>query len=302
VTPTDLALRRLAPLIGRKKLRRAELERQLLLLTELPGLRLRSTQARGQRKDGGVKLVLEGEHNLVGGGMGLDNRSPPAMQGVTYNYALALNAPFGWGEQFYLSAATGYDLAHLASGVSPLLMVGGGVSMPIGDDGLALNPEYTHSATRPRPAHGAPATLGMLDRVELRIIYPLLKTRTHVFVAQASGQFLSQRLCAFAFGTDLCRDLYYSGAIQTGPGGFSRRMARPAICCSTPMTLPFLPPPTRDRRVSPPPPAARTSMSRPWPMRSPPPISRFPPASAAARPAISHWPAPSVGAPTPASP
>jgi hypothetical protein len=47
VTPTDLALRRLAPLIGRKKLRRDELERQLLLLTELPGLRLRSTQARG---------------------------------------------------------------------------------------------------------------------------------------------------------------------------------------------------------------------------------------------------------------
>ncbi len=198
---------RTAGLVGVPGLTLAEIERRLLIAGDAPGLRLKSTLMRGQR-DGGTRLVLEGTHRLLSGSIGMDNRLDATLGRWQLNGNLALNSPFGFGEQFYGAFGSGSDLGQAFGADARLRLLGGGGVIPLGSDGWTINPEYTHSQTQPTPRPGAPATRGTFERLTLRSSYPLIRTRTQALNLDVSLEAIRQRTEALGFGVDLSRDRY----------------------------------------------------------------------------------------------
>ena len=58
-----------------------------------------------------------------------------------------------------------------------ICVYGAGAIVPIGLDGLTLNPEYTHSTTRTPLSLGVPASVGTFERFALRLRAPISLTR-----------------------------------------------------------------------------------------------------------------------------
>jgi hemolysin activation/secretion protein len=216
VAPSQQALvrSRVADLIGRKRMTQGEMERRLLLITELPGLKARSTLAPGKEGEGGTLIVLEATHDPVSGSVGGDNRSSQAMGGGSLSYSLSANSIWGMGEQFYVMASSGPELQRAFRNTSPLSMVGGGVSIPLGVNGFTLNVEGVHSLTRPTPAPFSPRSVGTMDRIEVRALYPLIKTQMQTLSVQGSYLWLQQGLEAVDFGQQLYMDRYSVARLQ----------------------------------------------------------------------------------------
>ena len=103
---------RLASLIGERHVTLSEIERRLILASDIPGLVLSSTIARGTAP-GGTLLVLEATQSAVAGTLGFDNRLPSSLGTWELNGALAVNSPLGYGEQIYGAASTGYNLGKV---------------------------------------------------------------------------------------------------------------------------------------------------------------------------------------------
>jgi hemolysin activation/secretion protein len=200
---------RLAGIVGELHVTLAEIERRLLLVSDLPGITLKSTLAQGT-KPGGTLLVVEASQQLVTGSLGIDDRLPNSLGTWALNANAEINDALGWGEQAYVS----YSTTPNDWGVPRLRVVGGGVVVPLGDDGLTLNPEYTESIARPIAAPGTPATVGDFRRFALRLSYPLIRTRYETLDLQATGEWDDETLDATGFGTRLYEDDY--GAARVG--------------------------------------------------------------------------------------
>lgn len=194
-------------LIGRHPIRLEEIERALLIAGDTPGLRLRSTFARGSA-NGGTRLVLEGEHRVVSGSTGGDDRLASSLGTWQLRGSVAANSVLGLGEQIYGTVGLSADLRAAAAGSAPLSIYGGGVVVPIGEDGLTLNSEYTHSTTRTMAAPGVPGSLGTFERVALRLRDPLIRTRAASLFMNASFEYVSQQIGAPAFNVLLNNDRY----------------------------------------------------------------------------------------------
>ena len=110
------------------------------------------------------------------GTLGFDNRLPSSLGTWELNGAVAVNSPLGYGEQIYGAASTGYDLGKVFNATTPMQLLGAGVVLPIGVDGLKINPEYTNSVTRPAPLRGRRPDVGYYQRFDLRASYPLILT------------------------------------------------------------------------------------------------------------------------------
>jgi hemolysin activation/secretion protein len=194
-------------LIGRRHIKRNEIERALLLAGDLPGLKLRSTLAPGASA-GGARLVLEGEHKVITGSIGGDDRLAQSLGTWQLRGSIASNSALGLGEQIYGSVGLSADLSAAANGSAPLSIYGGGAVIPIGVDGLTLNPEYTHSATRTASSPGVPASVGTFDRYALRLHDPVIRTRNASLSINASVEYIAQQIAAPAFNTLLSDDRY----------------------------------------------------------------------------------------------
>ena len=204
---------RVGPLVGRRRLQLSELERAVLLAGDISGLRLRSALARGQTP-GGTVLALEGEHQLVSVSVGADNLLPATLGGWEWNRRLAVTSALGFGEQAYVSLASGFAMADYGFPMAPLSTIGGGVALPIGGDGWTLNPEFTRSITRLAPEPGVAASIGYLDRATLRTSYPLVRSRDTTFTLTGALESIDQQLYAPLFGVDTSHDAY--GALRLG--------------------------------------------------------------------------------------
>jgi hemolysin activation/secretion protein len=205
---------RLSFLVGRRHLRLGVIERGLLIAGDIPGLKLRSTLMRGA-SDGGTRLVLEGEHDLVTGSLGTDDRLSRSLGTWQLRGSIAANSALGFGEQIYGTAGSGADLTAAFSGLSPLTVYGGGVVLPLGTDGLTLNPEYTHSRTQTPQAPGVPASIGIFDRFALRLRDPVIWTRSSSLNINVSIEYVMQQVQAPGFGVTLNNDRY--GVVRLGP-------------------------------------------------------------------------------------
>lgn len=169
-----------APLVDRKGVTMAQLERQLLLAGDVSGVALGSALAGGQRP-GGTVIALDPQFRKVTGFVGFDNFAPPELgsiapqdlNGVMFNSGVELNSLLGWGETIYgrLSASPKDALSS-----DPRYRVFAlGAVMPLGTSGLALNVEMTSSDTT--PDNQALATRSDFDRQSVRLIYPWIRSR-----------------------------------------------------------------------------------------------------------------------------
>lgn len=201
---------RMAAIVDKPYVTLPEIERRLLLASDLPGIQLRSTLAAGTTP-GGTLLIVEAAQNYVTGTVSVDNRLPQSLGMWTINNNLAVNDVLGLGEQFYGSYSASPDLAG-----ARLKIFGGGVVVPFGDDGLTLNPEYTESIAKPVPALGAPPTLGDFRRVAFRVNYPLIRTRAQTLTIQGSVEWDDETALPKGFATELYDDDYAAGRLQVG--------------------------------------------------------------------------------------
>jgi hemolysin activation/secretion protein len=170
---------RTASLVGRRHIKLAEIERRLLIAGDVPGLRLKSALARGETQ-GGALLVLEGTGQLATGSVTIDDHLPTSLGVWSYAADVALNSPFGLGEQFYASAITSAGL-ETPDFDSPLRVLGAGMVVPLGLDGWTLNPEYINSRSEPIVGVGGLANIGTFQRLALRTSYPLIRTRLRTY-------------------------------------------------------------------------------------------------------------------------
>lgn len=215
--------RALQPLVGRRHLRDAELERALTLAGRGPGLGLRSALGAGHEV-GGTVLVLQGIMAPLAASVSSDNRQSEAIGPWQFTAQVRANQPLGFGEQAYLYVSGGYPLGKAFHADAPRRVAGGGLIVPLMANGLSLNPEYTVSDTRPRSPIVELASRSQLKRWSLRLIYPAIVTRTQELtltgVVEASRQ--SDSLPFFQFTQDLDRlrvarfSADWSGAVADG--------------------------------------------------------------------------------------
>jgi hemolysin activation/secretion protein len=204
---------RMASLVGRRHIKLGEIERRLLVAGDVPGLRLKSTLARGETI-GGTLLVLEGTHQLVTGTASIDNRLPSSLGTWSYGTSIALNSAFGFGEQFYASAQSSADPARVFDSNSPFRVLGAGAVLPLGTDGWILNPEYTNSRSQPLLVGGGLLNIGQFERYALRTSYPVIRTRTNTLSVNGAFEYINQNVALPLFSTDLNRDRY--GVLRLG--------------------------------------------------------------------------------------
>lgn len=205
---------RTAQLIGQHHVKLATLEAALLIAGDAPGVSLRSTLARGTTP-GGVKLLLSGTRQLVNGSLSADNSLAPSLGRWLVTAQAALNAPLGFGEQFYGFVASGYDLGKLFSDRNPVRVVGGGVLLPVGNGRLSFNPEITYSRTRPATLGGPVQTIGTLRRISLRANLALDRTRFNQGAANFVVEQISEANVAPAFDFTISRDRYSTARLGT---------------------------------------------------------------------------------------
>jgi hemolysin activation/secretion protein len=208
-----LVTRRMAALVGRRHVKLGEIERRLLIAGDVPGLRLKSALARGESL-GGALLVLEGTDQVVSVTASIDNHLPLSLGTWSYGPTVALNSPFGFGEQLYASAQWSGDPKQISDSNSPLRVLGVGAVLPLGFDGWILNPEYTNSRSLPQPVSGGLASIGQFERVALRTSYPFIRTRTNTLTLTGAFEYISQNVALPLFETDLNRDRY--GVLRIG--------------------------------------------------------------------------------------
>ena len=196
---------RLLRLVGQTQLTSVQLERELLLAGELPGLRLRSALVRGTQ-EGGTRLVVESGFAPMALQVQLDNGLSDAL-GRTQLYAtLSLNSPLGRGEQWYTALA--HAPSQSVGRPAALRTLGAGLVLPLGARGATLNAEYTHSDTAPQDAPGTLATTGEFERLSARVTQALLRDRNGRLDLRGALEHISQTLSASAFAVDLNQDRY----------------------------------------------------------------------------------------------
>ena len=140
----------LKPLINKKSLRLKDMERQLLLASNIAGMKLSSSLASGF-KEGGTKLIIEAEHKAVSGGLNFDNTQSKELGRQQGQARAVINSPLGLGETISLfglsrptfkgMSGTGIEVPIRAGGVS--------ISAPVGDKGVTAGVSYLESMTRP---------------------------------------------------------------------------------------------------------------------------------------------------------
>lgn len=203
---------RLAKLVGRRGVTQDEIERAVLLAGDAKGLSLRSAIAAGSQV-GSAKLIVEGDGPLINGTASVDNRLPPSLGTWESSVSLALNDPFGFGEQVSLLLGTALNGEPGTGARAPLDIVGIGISAPVGDDGASIGFEYTHSITRPSVLSSAPTTVGRFDRAAVTLSYPWIRERAQTLSLEASADYIAQVSQVPLFGVDLERDAYATARI-----------------------------------------------------------------------------------------
>ena len=201
--------RRVAGLIGKRRVTLRDIETPLLLAGEVPGLALRSTLMRGTRP-GGTRLALEGAFRSVGGAAAVDNALDPSLGSYGASLQFTANSAFGFGEQLYAFAYTGHDPARWIKDTNPVRVLGTGVRIPVGNGDTVINPEATFWRTHPRPTAGAPQTVGTLQRIGLRAVRVLdLTRRSRSDLSIAVEQMRAANIVPAA-GADISRERYFA--------------------------------------------------------------------------------------------
>ncbi|OMP68894.1 ShlB/FhaC/HecB family hemolysin secretion/activation protein, partial [Agrobacterium tumefaciens] len=139
----------LAPLVGRKGITRAELERRLLLAGDTPGVMLKSTLKAGT-KPGMTVIVVDGRYDGISTTVTMDNSLAKNLGTYTIGLGADFNSLLGLGEVGYLRLS-GYPGVNddVFSDDPRNRQVIAGFTLPLGTDGAWLNMEGVDSQTHP---------------------------------------------------------------------------------------------------------------------------------------------------------
>lgn len=193
-----------ADLVGQRRLPLGTFERKLLLAGDVPGLALRSTLEPGTAT-GAVRLVLSGEQRPVSAEISIDNSLPKSLGTTSATLSAAFQSLTGSGELVYL-AASGSPANGWLSSEGPRRLVAAGFILPLGTDGLSLNAEATLSDTHPRTGPAALATESTLRRLALRLLYPLIRSRSTNLTLRAAVELVDEQQRAPLFDATLYDD------------------------------------------------------------------------------------------------
>jgi len=163
-------------LVGQRRVSSDALERALTIAGRAPGLELRSTMGPGA-EPGGVILTLDGTFTRGSGSFSTDDRLSNALGPWQTTLQVTLNEPIGVGVQLYANVSGGQDMVSAYEGDVPRRVSGGGAIIPIGNNGLSINPEFTTSVSQPKPPPGVPRSRSNFERYTLRLVYPLILNR-----------------------------------------------------------------------------------------------------------------------------
>lgn len=193
---------RLEPLIGRRHLTREEIQRRILLLGDIAGVVGSTSGKFGSTPDGNV-LIIKATEKLLTGASVIDNRLSKYLGTWEFTDSAAVNNAFGFGEQFYATVASSSDFERFFDGRSKFQAWGGGVSLPIGYDGLKAEAGYLSVRQRPTPLDGVfpleqlvfdQRTAGRFERAYASVIYPLILTTDQTLRVQGTFDFIEERL------------------------------------------------------------------------------------------------------------
>ena len=189
----NLVRARLEPLIGKKHVTTAELQRRVLLMGDIAGITGASEIKAGSA--GGTILVIKATEKLVSSATAASNRLPKELGTWEFTQAVDVNNALGWGEQFYANARSSSDFDRFFDGTSKFMAYGGGVIVPIGSDGLRAEASYTSVRQRPWHTFGAfpieeelagERTAATYERASVSAIYPIILTLEHSVRVQAT--------------------------------------------------------------------------------------------------------------------
>jgi len=140
----------LIPIIGKHWPTRRDLERSLLLAGDTPGVVLRSTLKAGA-EPGQTLVVLDGAYESVTAFAAFDNAVSDPLGGYAANFGVDFNNLLGLGEVVYarLSGFLGFGDQGIVSNDPRNRQIAGGVTVPLGANGLWLNLEGIESRTHP---------------------------------------------------------------------------------------------------------------------------------------------------------
>lgn len=164
----------LAPLLNKRRLTQRELERQLMIAGDTPGLILNATFAAGSAVGGSI-LVLSGRYRPVSASLYLDNGMPKSFgewQAASY---LSLNNLAGYGEQVSVSIA-GLPDNDFVTPYPTRRYLGANLAAPIGIDGWRFELGVTEGRTTPR-VDAIFASQGIFRQGRAKLAYDFLKTR-----------------------------------------------------------------------------------------------------------------------------
>jgi hemolysin activation/secretion protein len=203
-----VVLDRLAGIKGRSRLRQDQIERPLLLAGEVPGLELSSALEPGAEV-GETTLILDGRHEPVSVVLSVLNDLPASVGRWKQSLWASVNSPFGRGEQGYLSFSSSVEEGPLPDEDRGFLSFALGAVVPLGANGLGLNPEYSFSRIVYPAGGGLPSTISTYRRLALRADYPIHLTRARNWTAGLSLEHQVQEDVAAGFGTAISLDDYW---------------------------------------------------------------------------------------------
>lgn len=212
----DPALRRpaaryLTPLVGKRRLTMASLDRRISLLADLPGARVRTAIGAGERA-GGVKLIVEAQLDPLAGSLSYDNRSSDAFRNRQLTFSGTVNGLLGLGDTVYVYASGDPLVSPPIASRAPRRVFGGGAAVPIGSHGIVVGLEYTHSRTE--PVGGPFATRDDFRKATASVSHALIRSRRQSLSLRGSIERLRERQAAPEFGVLLFRDRYVIGRMR----------------------------------------------------------------------------------------
>ena len=174
----DYVARTLAPLARRKGIRLGDIERRVLLAGDAPGTLLRTTLARGS-EPGGTVLIVQARFVAHSISADLDDSVGNSLGTYSGGLNVALNSPYGHGEQLYMrldgDPANGWSGIGGHNPINRSLALGAVV--PLSHDGLSLSFDALGARTAPRHADAALGVASDFSRVAVGLHYAVVHAR-----------------------------------------------------------------------------------------------------------------------------
>lgn len=186
----------LALLLGKTHLRQSELERQLLLAGETPGIILNATFTAG-KEIGGSVLVLTGRYRPVSTSVYIDNAMPQVFGTGQAVVSGSFNSVLGYGEQLTLTAA-GLPDKDFTTQYPTRRYLSAFFSLPLGIDGWRLELSGTDGKTTPRVNQNV-VSQGLLSQAQARLSYDIVKSRDFVLTAGAAFTATDEKINSLVF-------------------------------------------------------------------------------------------------------